>query len=282
MFHTLIIASKGRSEILADTLTSLSRQTHQPAQVIVSLTSEEDMPSGLGSSVQVVYSDPGLTKQLNRAMGSVDPTCTMVTILDDDVELSEDYFEVVLGYFKNDPRLAGIHGKVLHDGQISREASVSLLKEEAGRQSHLKGEGSHPCERLYGCNMSIRYSFIKDYSFDENLPLYSWLFEIPLSLALGKKGTLIKIMDACLVHLRTDGSRMAEKRFGYAQIANPLYLWRQNSLKTGETFFFYILSAITSNILKIFSGRPQRAHGNLMAIWDGCMGRVSPGRIREI
>ena len=44
----IVIPTKGRPAVLADTLASISRQTMRPAQVVVSATGAEDIPSSAG------------------------------------------------------------------------------------------------------------------------------------------------------------------------------------------------------------------------------------------
>src|SRR5262245_27468434 len=81
----------------------------------------------------------------------------------------------------------------------------------------------------YGANMAVPLAPIYAHSlrFDENLPLYGWLEDVDFSRQLAPYGCIVKNRRMVGVHLGVKIGRVSGFRFGYSQIANPLYLCRK-------------------------------------------------------
>src|SRR4051812_48616912 len=90
MFISVLIASKGRSAVLCDTLDSIRRQIRQPDEVIIAVTQLSDLPSDV-TGCRVVVTDPGVMKQRNAAIAATNEESDVVVFFDDDVELARDY-----------------------------------------------------------------------------------------------------------------------------------------------------------------------------------------------
>ena len=85
---SVVIASKGRPDILTETIESLHRQTLKPAKIIVVVPSNEDLPiKPLGDDVSYLIGFHGLTLQRNRGIETIPNTVKYVGCFDDDVEL---------------------------------------------------------------------------------------------------------------------------------------------------------------------------------------------------
>ena len=276
MSLTVIIASKGRPAVLADTLTSLARQSFVPSQVILSVTSPADLPLSVAEGITVVYSEPGLTKQLNQALQHLDAKTEYVLFLDDDVEIAVDYIFKGINFLDKNPETVGFNGLLVKDEFMDRNTAQELLEYENDNES------IHPCVCLYGCNMMVRRTALEGYSFDENLPLYSWLFEISFSNYLKSRGKLLYYLGSRLVHLKSPESRIGGKKFGYAQIANPYYLHCKGELLLSECITSFIGKALISNLSKLLRGSPERISGNLIALKDMFLVKISPLRILDI
>ncbi|MDL5047217.1 glycosyltransferase [Oscillatoria amoena NRMC-F 0135] len=274
----VIICSKGRPHILAETLASVMRQEVLPDEIILSVTSQDDLPADLSPEIRIVTGEAGLPRQLNRALDALDSAVEFILFLDDDVELDTAYLREGIRILQGEPGYAGIHGWVLRDEQTTREDARNLLSV----QEETPVLRPHPCRRLYGCNMLVRRAALEGFRFDERLPLYGWLFEIPFSRHLRRYGLLVKSRACRLVHLREESARLGGNRFGYAQIANPLYLFRQGALGAGEMIFRYMLSALASNVIKALSGSPERLRGNLLALGEWSDGHIDPQRILKL
>ena len=98
------IVSKGRPEILDDTLQSVFRQTVKPSQVVVVVTCEGDLPLGdWGDAVQTIIGPTGITPQRNLAIDAISSAVDFVAFFDDDIELRPDYLEEALLLFERCP-----------------------------------------------------------------------------------------------------------------------------------------------------------------------------------
>src|SRR5215472_16960214 len=80
----IIIATKNRPEILAETLQSIKRQIRRAAHVYVSVTSLEDAPRGdSAKEVIVLVGPPGGSAQRNTAIRQVPPAVRYTAFFDD-------------------------------------------------------------------------------------------------------------------------------------------------------------------------------------------------------
>ena len=93
----VIIPSRGRPEVLADALFSIQRQTVIPKEIILTVTSEEDVSPNLlqVDNVALCIGEEDGTTQRNRAIRALHQGIEIVIFLDDDVELAPNYIEVI-------------------------------------------------------------------------------------------------------------------------------------------------------------------------------------------
>lgn len=289
----VVMASTGRPETLHETLRALGRQTVPPARILVSTVREEDVaPASRGlPGCRFLTGARGLCAQLNLALRETTEDEELVFVFDDDVEPAETYLAEMTQAFAENPGHVALGGQVVHDGarakvRWSREEAARRLKEQAaGMGSPGRVEGDRRV--LYGCSMAFRRKALLAELFDEALPLYSWLFERDLSRRLHRHGSVGNVPAAQIVHLGVPGMKISGIQMGYAQAANPHYLWRRKgTMGTGE-FFRYTLAALAANSLKMFVpgdpvDRGGRLKGNLTALWEIGRGTSSPKRIERM
>ena len=118
----VLIASKGRPQILKDTLEGLSAQTLAPATVIVAVVSPSDLPQGweLPPFCKVVYSEkPGVSSQYNAGIRNLPSTVRFVTVMDDDTELVPDYSHLTCQLFIDREDVVAFNGHLLRNGDIT-------------------------------------------------------------------------------------------------------------------------------------------------------------------
>jgi hypothetical protein len=122
--------------------------------------------------------------------------------------------------------------------------------------------------------------------FDENLPLYGWLEDIDFSGQLTHHGLIVKTKSLRGVHLGIKLGRTSGVRFGYSQIANPIYLTRKGTMsrKHARTIMSRNIAAnfIRSLYPEKWIDRRGRLKGNVLALIDFAVGRSSPRRILEL
>jgi hypothetical protein len=122
--------------------------------------------------------------------------------------------------------------------------------------------------------------------FDENLPLYGWQEDIDFSRRVRPYGRIVRSQTLRGVHLGIKLGRTSGVRFGYSQIANPVYLIRKGSMSWRHAAKL-IWRNLAANLLRSVYPEPWidrkgRLKGNCLAIVDIAIGRISPGRILQL
>lgn len=282
MFHSVIIASRGRSEILKETLESIWNQDDTPDEVIISVVEKSDLPISFTSKhVIVLFGSAGLCAQRNLGLKSINSQCNLVSFLDDDLELAPGYFSEVRSAFSKGSAIAGANGNILNEG-CSREYARGILCHAHDRQE-IKSMQS--LKSLYGCNMHFRKEYAIKEQFDERLLLYAWLEDYDYSSRISKHGPLFFIPTAKLCHLKEPSGRMDNKKFGFAQIMNPFYIHRKGLLKINEYIKIHFLKVILSNSLKTMKAESAgfaRLSGNMIALRLILKGKILPEYIANV
>jgi GT2 family glycosyltransferase len=290
----IIIATKDRPEILAETLQSVRQQTWPAAHVYVSVSSLKDAP--LRHSVEeitILIGSPGGSVQRNTAIRQVPPDVGYIAFFDDDMEIHPSYLENAVSFLENNPDMVAVSGILLADGNISREAARALLQQDRTwtAEASLRDRGRHHV--LYACNAVVKSEPLRETLFDENLPLYSYGEDYDLSLRLKKFGRVGRLSNAVGVHLQTLAARVSGKRYGYAMIANNWYFLRKGVCHIAAPWSYIrfaliiVLKRLCINLRNALSGQVQRdpwgqLQGNLLALVDIFCGRSSPNRILEL
>ena len=291
---SVVIASKGRAEVLGETIESLRQQTFKPKQIIIVVPSRDDLPAKqCWDGVQFIVGPHGLTTQRNKGLEAIPKTIDYVGYFDDDFEPRADYLEQAVVFLNANPSIVGLSGHLLTRGHISREQSKELLAnfEPNGElRGSFYSKGKHHI--LYGCNMIIRRAILDYERFDENLPFYAFGEDYDLSIRLERHG-LIGRFGGCLgVHLELPGGRVREVLRGYSFVANNWYF-----LKKGVThlspvmawvrFWFIVGRSTIVSLWNLAKRDPSldwkgRLKGHLVALKDIFVGRCHPERIREM
>jgi len=290
----IVIATKDRPKILAETLQSIKRQTRRAARVYVSVSSREDAPPGdSAEGVIVLVGSPGGSAQRNTAIRQVPSDVRYIAFFDDDMEIHPSYLENAVGFLEKNPDVVAISGIMLADGNISREAAHALLQQDMTwmSDSSLRDRGRHHV--LYACNAVVRTGPLRETLFDENLPLYSYGEDYDISLRLRKFGRVGRLSNAVGVHLRTQAGRISGKRYGYAMIANNWYFLHKGVCHLAAPWSYVrflliiALKRLCINLGNALSGQLQgdpwgQIQGNLLALVDIVCGRSSPKRILDL
>jgi glycosyltransferase involved in cell wall biosynthesis len=270
---TVLIASTNRPKVLEETVESILKQHVNLVELVLSVPKPSDVTAELRTNtmVTILNSPPGLTTQLNFGLINLREASEFVAVFDDDVELASDYLSQAETFFLENPKAVAFDGEIVREEDISRsEAQSTLLKcvDRSGR--------SFPRNQFIGCNMMVRRKLFEDVKFDENLPLYSWMFDLCFNRACAERGDVFYVPDCKLVHLRHAEGRINDTLFGYFQIANPCYVYRQNLISFCECFWTFILRGILANLKRLATGNLTsgffRIRGNLAALMDVLFG----------
>jgi GT2 family glycosyltransferase len=284
------IATKGRPDELADIVAALARQTMPPDMIVVSAVSPSDVGALVPSErLKIVFGSAGLCHQRNRALDPLLPDSDIVAFFDDDYLPSRFALERMAAVFHDHPDIVGLTGALLADGinslGISRaDAEAAIARYDSEPVGPVTFTG--PLVGLYGCNMVFRGSVIGDLRFDEALPAYAWQEDIDFSARIGRKGMLCKTSAFAGIHRGVKGARQSGIKFGYSQIANPVYLMRKGTMP-----FAFGVRLMLKNMLanhgklvwpEPWVDRRGRVRGNWLGLRDLVRGSLSPGRIAAL
>jgi GT2 family glycosyltransferase len=292
---SIVIASKGRPDVVSETIESLRSQTLRPTQIIIVVPSIEDLPrKKWEDEVQYIVGPHGLTLQRNKGIEAIPNTVNYVGCFDDDFEPKADYLEEAVAFMNANASIMAISGRLLANGGISRQESRELIascKPEGNPRGMFFSQGKHHI--LYGCNMIIRRAVLNYERFDENLPFYSYGEDYDLSIRLERYG-LIGRFEGCIgVHLEIPGGRVREVLRGYSFVANNWYFLKKGvmhlpllmawtrfwSLCVGRNILMSLWNLLVGDRSLDWSGRLK---GHLLALMDIFLGRCHPDRIKEI
>ncbi|MBY3488683.1 glycosyltransferase [Rhizobium laguerreae] len=280
------IASAGRPSILKETVDYLTALPDQAERLIVCVPVIDDA-AGLADrlDVEVIVGSRGLTSQRNRIIQAAADTDILI-FLDDDFIPAATFLSRMAAVFAANPDVTIATGEVLADGIL--DGGLSMPK--ALQVLETAGEGAEQVTEVYnayGCNMAVRLSPVLQHAlaFDEQLPLYGWLEDVDFSRSIARYGRSVRVEGARGVHLGVRSGRQPGRRLGYSQVANPVYLIRKGTMSKGRA-----VAQIGRNILANTRGllfndrlidRWGRLNGNLLALSDLLVGRLSPSRILE-
>jgi len=286
----VIIATKGRPQLVAEIVRALDCQSRKPDHVYIIGAEASDIAclpqrrADLTAHVGRI----GSASQRNDAIRLAGNAYRVLVFFDDDFWPSRFWLENALSLFDADSSIAGLTGRVLADG--IKGPGIALIEARelvAWRDQQAVGvpnfdEGFGP----YGCNMAFRVEAMAGMEFDENLPLYAWLEDADFGERIRRRGRMGRAETLWGVHLGTRAGRENGRRFGYSQIANAVYLARKGSLSwrfAGKRAF----GNFTANLLRILADEPHidrrgRLFGNLLALGDLLRGRVTPERAARL
>ncbi len=281
------IATAGRRAVLSETLAHLTRQDRLPDAVLVCPAEPDDFDEiaagRLSIPVRRVEGRRGSCGQRNAildAAGEAD----LIVFLDDDYMPAHDFLAEAEALFGGGATIVVATGTVLADGihgpGIGAEEAIRILDTDPG-----EARATRPVYNAYGCNMLVRMAAVRAVAarFDENLPLYGWQEDVDFRRQLAPAGEIVHSTALRGVHLGSKRGRTSGLRFGYSQIANPIYLWRKGSL-TLPRILRLMAGNVAANLLgslreQEFVDRRGRLKGNGIALLDLLRARLNPQRI---
>jgi GT2 family glycosyltransferase len=286
----LVIATKGRADILQSVLVRLTSQTRIPDEIVISAVTAKDIPERCHAATRfrAILGSAGSSCQRNRGISCLGETTDIICFIDDDFVVGDDYFLNLEKIFSQDESIVGVTGEVIADGAHS----IGFTFEEGIRlaEQYSRQEKPDPVisqiRGTYGCNMAFRTASIGSLRFDERLPLYGWQEDLDFCGALRHSGSIVWTNVVWGVHLGTKRGKGSEVRLGYSQVVNPAYIVSKGNMSSG-----YALGLVAKNVLANFakSIRPEsfidrrgRLRGNLIGIFHLMTGRLTPEHILNL
>ncbi|MET0251907.1 MAG: glycosyltransferase [Novosphingobium sp.] len=287
----VVLASLNRADELAAWTDRLMAQTLAPHRVIYAVVKEADLPpiEQRYRGSEIVFASVGSAHQRNRGLEKVLGDCDLVAFFDDDYVPAPSCLARAAELFATYPDVVGANGRVLADGINSPgishvDAAHLIAAYEAA--PHEPVRVLHECEGLYGCNMVYRATAIGSIRFDERLPLYAWQEDIDFAVQVGAHGRIVKSNAFAGVHLGVKSARNSGLRFGYSQIANPLYLLRKGTMSLGFALKLMARNLASNHARSLrpepWVDRAGRLRGNWLGIADALRGRADPQRIMDL
>ena len=303
----VVVATKGRPQEAANLLSHLRGQTYTAAAVVIVGASDSDVSllreaeSTQLHGTRVLVSDrPGLTVQRNVGVAwitsSIDANFVededyFVAFFDDDFLPANDWLAHCANCFTTHRDIVGLTGRILADGVrgpgLTHRESLDYLAGRLPPQPHW-ASGSQPRDTgsVYGCNMAFRNTAIRGCRFDETLPLYGWQEDQDFTSQAIHFGRVIYWPNCKGVHMGIKVGRTSGVRFGYSQIANPIYLVGKRTMRAWKAIRFIVRHLLANHVRSLrpppYTDYRGRLRGNWLALLDLATGKCHPTRILEI
>ena len=284
----VIVASTNRPEEIEQLLSCLSQQTKRANKVVLSVTSETDLPNCLPSDVDVILGPPGLTVQRNRGLERVLGISDVVVFYDDDFLPTKDSLAGIERLFSVFPNIVSATGEVLYDGVkiggISHSAASAIVNDyERVPTAEITTDD---ILWAYGCNMAFRSSAIGSLRFDENLPLHGWQEDMDFVARLAKYGDTVKTNAFAGVHRGVNKRRSPGFQLGFSQIVNPVYLVQKGAMSGRKAANLMVRNFLANHIKALrpepFIDRRGRMLGNWLGIFHVLRGPADPKAMLQI
>lgn len=271
---SVVIPTLNRAKDLKVALESILKQTAAPREVIVVDQSEnpetrllvEMMQRPFGSRIiDLIYihqREKSLVKARNTGLAAA--AWDIVSFLDDDISLMEDYFENVRETFESDPNIGGVSGNTLVEApEVGFKWTLRqklmrffLLSGFDGRMT-VSGFGFPIFEReiskvvdvemLPGCNMNFRRDAIAGHRFDDWFSGYGYREDVDFSYRVSRSARLVMTPDARLYHYQSPVNRLDVASLKKMEIKNYLYLFKKHKDRGAfsKWLFAYSLFGLT-------------------------------------
>jgi len=295
----VIVATRGRPEILPWLVKMLESQTRPPDVLYVSATSKADygdLSTRLFPTV-AIEGAAGLTSQRNRALTQAERDSDAIVFFDDDFFPSRFWLENLQRLLEARDDIAIVNGHILADGAggagFSIDEANCIVAEADAKADRLRGHGLdtrsadlRDIDSPYGCNMALTNKLTRGLRFDENLPLYGWLEDCDFGYSARQRGRVVVSPELFGVHLGVKHGRTSGVRLGASQVINPLYLLRKGSMSP-RLVAVQLCRNIGANLLKSIVSEPYvdrrgRLLGNLIALGHIAVGRCDPGMVTHL
>ena len=281
------IATVGRASTVVKTIAELYAQKRLPDEIIVCAPTAADVEGveRCHPQVRILRGPCGLGAQRNEIIRNSRGN-DVVLFIDDDFVVCPGYLKAIEAAFVANKDIVLATGRVVADGILGPGLHFEVARTLA--HTCVEDGGHRVCVDIYnayGCNMAVRLAptIAHGLWFDEALPLYAWLEDLDFSRQIARFGRIVRVMDACGIHLGIKSGRQSGVRLGYSQIANPIYLMRKGTCSRQRALRL-MASNVAANLVKslwpeTYVDRHGRVIGNFHALIDFVAGRLTPSRI---
>ena len=294
---SLIICTYNRHADLRRCLSSVLSQTVVPAEIIIVDSSDKEIQDEYADNKLIKYfhvtgEDCGLTRQRNRGLYEISRDSDIVSFIDDDVVLCDDYFEKIIGTFYKNPTCSGIGGVDLQTNAFvpinENESNFNEVIDGWGRvwpkrykarlalglisptdrpgqnTSYMHARDMLPpsgfvysVDHLVGCSMNYRTKDLGSQLFDEFFHGYGLYEDFDFSYRCKEAGGELLIdTNARFHHYHSPNGRPNRFKYGRMVIRNGRYIWKRvNTTPTrGDRVKWYSINMLNI-IFPIMSSR---------------------------
>lgn len=268
MALAIIIPSFGRKALLEATLRALLTHGGAEDKIVVITCRKEDEPAVESPCLVSLSGSKGSSCQRNRGLEFLKASCqsyAAVLFIDDDVVLAPGFLENLLRLHSKFPEVAGFTVNVIADGAVTGEIPLPSAEITATSWQPPCGLDSLiPSKVPYG-GISMRGDLLGRIQFDERLAEYGFMEDLDFFVRLRCFGSTGYAHNCGLVHLAVGSGRTDQRKLGFSQIMNPLYLAKKGSLSWGDCSR-HVGRVIVANFAGAFTARRrQRLVGNMLA-----------------
>lgn len=226
--HHFVICTFNRPRELYVCLRMLANQDLLPRSITLVCTNEQDIGEDAhhalalltdkGVRVQSLFSDRGLTLQRNVALKNVPSEANIVTFIDDDIILPQNYLFKMNEIFTKDKSCIGLGGITSDNSQSGRTSIIrrmflldskspgKVLKSGVNTSFKFSNE-PYEVQWLSGCCMSFRSDTLKKIAFDTRRVKVGWGEDVDFSLKAGAHGKLLAFYLPGIVHTQSRRNR---------------------------------------------------------------------------
>jgi GT2 family glycosyltransferase len=289
----VIIATRGRPDIVKDLVGRLAGQSKPPDHIFV-IGSKADDIAGLNPdqrNLTLQVGRVGSSLQRNDGLSLAGERFSYIVFFDDDFVPSRFWIERMTDLFEARPDIAGLTGAVLADGASTAGIALDDARSMVEQRDYEQPPGGFVQEEFayggnMGCNMAFRYSAMRGLTFDERLPLYAWLEDADFRGQVARQGHVVRSDAMWGVHLGHKLGRGRGVTLGYSQIANAVYLARKGTVPASFLANRAIKNVLSNAVHALrpepFIDRRGRLRGNIIALGDIVRGRSAPERVLKL
>ncbi|SEG51692.1 glycosyltransferase family 2 protein [Flavobacterium urumqiense] len=277
MKFSLIICTYMRPESLLQLLRSVQLQTLYPDEILIidgSSNTETEAVINENQFGNVHYflvpeNFRGLTKQRNFGLDKVALSSTVIAFLDDDTELTSNYFEELIKTFADNPEISGVGGVAINEngwrltepnkkynsnryfqfeGFVYKEGQRNVVRNYLGLHSNL-GPGKMPdyshgktcgfplndktyeVDLLVGMSFAFRKKVFDSIRFSTYFEGYGLYEDADFSIRALQFGKNVINTKVQLSHYHHPSGRPNQYKYGEMVVRNGWYVWRTKNPK---------------------------------------------------
>ena len=292
-FISLIIPTKDRPDDIRALFHSLGKQSRMPDEIIVvdgSDVSIEDLVSSF-KSLPIKYLQvipPSLPKQRNAGVANLDPSCSWIGFLDDDLVLEHDAIEHLECLVEQEKDLGGVGMSIINQPTSSVEVfnKVFLLSNNFPGSFAPSGfPVMIPCvdrditvEWLYGGATFWSVDVFKEFSYDEWFKGTGYMEDVDFSYRVSRKYRLMVSSKARCNHFFHKIISSKQRGIGKWLIVSWWYFIEKHKTFKKSYVFWGIAGIILKGFLAAIVNRSKdslcRVAGNLDGLVAILRGKV--------